>query len=119
MILRDGVPRPGLKIEITPVVYPMNPGGLVLDDSMRRVMRDRGVHGFVLSPRVTTIRGDSWEMAAVMAMMGRPGAYSGSLDLYSAGLATFGPVRGVNVKRRLGDFQTSKDISALRVSPSV
>jgi len=101
------------------VGYPANPGGLLIDDNMKRVMRDRGVRGFVLSPRANTIRGDSWEMAAVMAMMGRPGAYSGSLELYSAGLATFGPVRGVNVKKRLGNFQTSDDISALRVSPSV
>jgi len=115
--LKNGVPSPGLVITITPKPYFVNPGGLIFDDSMTRIMREKGVQGFELSPRATNIEGDSWEMAAVMAMVNRPGAYSGSLDRYSAGLAFFGPVRGVSVKERLGDFKTCEDVSALRVSP--
>lgn len=82
-------------------------------------MRDVGVSGFDTDPDdLGDIKGDSWEMAAVMGMIGRPGVYSGTLLEYTNGVARFGPVRGVNVKKRLySDLKTFEDIPLVRVSP--
>jgi hypothetical protein len=84
-------------------------------------MTDAGVRGFRTSPdNIGRIKGDSWEMAAVMAISGRPGTYSGTLVEYSNGTARFGPVRGVDVKRTLyKELITQDDISGIRVSPGV
>ena len=82
-------------------------------------MNDAGVKDFETTPtNVGRIVGDSWEMAAVMAIKGRPGTYSGTLTEYTNGTAKFGPVRGVNVKRTLyNGLKTHTDISEIRVSP--
>ena len=82
-------------------------------------MNDAGVRGFSISPKnVGKIVGDSWEMAAVMAIKGRTGTYSGTLVEYRDGTAKFGPVRGVNVKRTLyKNLKTNSDILEIRVSP--
>ena len=88
---------------------------------MRRIMRQFGVTGFSLSPDYTDVRGDSWEMAAVMSIMGRSGVYSGTLLAYDRGQARFGPVLGVSAKRKLlkGELFTHEEIPAIDVFPDV
>lgn len=44
------------------------------------------------------IRGRSWEMAAVMASLGRYGSYTGTVSSYDGNRITFGPVHDVDKK---------------------
>lgn len=46
------------------------------------------------------VHGRSWEMSAVMALLHKPGTYSGTVESYdhSTGLVSFGPVGGVDIK---------------------
>jgi len=108
-------------VKIRPTRYIENGGGFYIDDHMGRLMSDAGVRGFDTSPNnVGNIQGDSWEMAAVMAINGKPGTYSGTLVEYKDGIARFGPVRGVDVKRKLHSrLYTHEDVSTVRVSPGV
>jgi len=88
---------------------------------MLSMMKDYGVKGFVTKPsNLGDIKGDSWEMAAVMGMLGRPGAFTGTLHSYDGKRAIFGPVRGVDVKRTLYDNLISfSDIPSVRIFPGV
>lgn len=106
-------------IKIRPTAHVANGGGFYIDDHMRRLMNDANVNGFDTRPNnIGNIKGDSWEMAAVMAIKGRPGIYSGTLVEYKNGKARFGPVRGVDVKRKLHNkLITHENVSAVRVSP--
>lgn len=115
------MPKPGMLIGIRPTRHIENGGDFYIDDHMRRLMNDAGVKGFDTSPdNVGGIKGDSWEMAAVMAIKGKPGTYSGTLVEYKDGKARFGPVRGVDVKRKLHtELKTCDDVSEVRVSPGV
>lgn len=108
-------------VKIRPTKYVENGGGFYIDNNMRRLMADAGVSGFSTTPNnIGKIKGDSWELAAVMAIKGKPGTYSGTLTEYTNGIARIGPVRGVNVKRALyKELKTHKDISEVRVSPGV
>lgn len=45
--------------------------------------------------------GRSWEMAAVNAILNNDGVFSGTLSEIRGGVAHYGPVPGVNLKRSL------------------
>uniref|UniRef100_A0A2V0RC08 Uncharacterized protein n=1 Tax=viral metagenome TaxID=1070528 RepID=A0A2V0RC08_9ZZZZ len=110
-------------MSITPLRHKSSATKLTYDSDMRELMEQFGVIDFEVHPQnVGPIKGESWEMAATMSMLGRPGNYTGTLEDYSDSVASFGPVRGVNVKRKLLKHEklyTYSDFSTVDVSPDV
>lgn len=104
-------------MEITPTRSSMNNGKLFIKPIMRQLMSDLGFNGWWVSPTVT-VNADSWEMAGVMSMIGRPGVYTGKLLSYKDGKAHFGPVNGTDVKKTMHpQLVTASKLSDVRVFP--
>lgn len=61
------------------------------------------------------VEGRSWEMCCVMALVGRSGAYSGTVEKYRDRVIEFGLVPGIAVKRSLGSFLTANECATVRV----
>lgn len=77
---------------------------------VREALHRIGVKGVSVYPR-KIILGNSWEMAAIMAGLGRSGTYSGTCASVHDNIITFGPVPGVHIKQKLDEnLQTCKDI---------
>lgn len=83
-------------------------------------MTDLGFSGWLVSPTIK-VNADSWEMAGVMALINRPGAYSGRVTSYINGIVTFGSVNGIDVKRRMLKERliTPEDLPEVRVFPGL
>lgn len=81
-------------------------------------MSDLGFSGWIVSPTIK-VNADSWEMAGVMALLNRPGAYSGKITSYENGIVTFGSVNGIDIKRTMLKERliTPKDLPDVKVFP--
>lgn len=87
-------------LNILPIRRGENDPRLELSSQMLHIMAILGFTGFrILSRTKSDIRGDSWEMAGVCAMLGMNGVFSGTLVSYANGKAFFGIVRGTKVKK--------------------
>jgi hypothetical protein len=84
---------------------------------MRSLLSEISTHISVRSP--VDIGGSSWEMSAVMALIGRPGTYTGTVDsveLEGGGIRiTFGAVPFVGMKSEIKQVVTSTELSSVLV----
>jgi hypothetical protein len=81
---------------------------------VRNALTKLKVNGISVHPK-KVIHGNSWEMAAIMAGLGRTGVYSGTCASVLEHTITFGPVPGVHIKKKLdANLQTCKEIPVKR-----
>lgn len=78
-------------------------------------MMSADIPGFIINPIPKhPIRGMSWEMAAVMSLVGKHGNYTGTVDTVNINgrnvIITFGPILGLDVKDDLGSVVTSAEL---------
>jgi hypothetical protein len=80
-------------------------------------LKDYGIR-YVTLARDVLVEGNSWEMAAVMAVLAKPGAYSGTVvDYVKNERVTFGPVPGLRAKRKLAtNLITMNEIPTISLS---
>lgn len=71
----------------------------VFREGMATVVRHIGGR-WVSTDQNTHIHGTSYEMALAMSRIGSRKIYSGTVVAFENGVAVFGPVRGVDSKRR-------------------
>lgn len=112
VLLGEKVPNKRYRIE----------GGIQIDINLKDVgatllnlIRHYNVK-YVTLFRDVHMEGRSWEMAAMEALLGNTGVYSGTVDAVENGKVFYGPVPGLLQKRKIYNFiqnSESKSYSSL------
>lgn len=85
--------------------------------TIRKMLKDFGVD-YVSLARDNIVEGRSWEMAVSQALLNYDGVYSGTLESYNDTKVVYGPVPGLDVKRKMINSKliTSKELKVVLFS---